>query len=280
MLYTVNNPLNDLFELTVSYNCGDKADPRLSTAAGFFNEIGTDSLTRQQLGSALQLLGGDVTFSSNNSETIIQVTGVDQNFAATMQLVQHLLLHPKSNDKILKSLKDGVKTEENSLTEENTDVFRAMIQKITLGDNSPKLHRLTYKEAKSLTGEELIEVFNSIYGSACDIVYSGTLDNQEVETIVRKTFPVECSKTAYIDYSVPIIGYDRPIVYVYDMPKSRQTLFFTYDQLKAIPTREARVPIIFLRSILAAECLLYCSRKYVNSGRWPILPKAFCIHSL
>lgn len=247
MLYTVKNPLNDLFKLTVTYNRGEKADPRLGTAAGFFNDIGTDSLTRQQIGSALQLLGGDVTFSSDNTETIIQVTGVDQNFAATMQLVQHLLLHPKSNDKILKTIKDAVKAEEKSLTEENSDVFRAMAQKITLGDNSPKLHRLTYKEAKNLTGEELIEVFNSIYGSACDIVYSGTLDSQEVETIVRKTFPVERSKTAYIDYSSPIIGYDRPIVYVYDMPKSRQTLFFTYDQLKAIPTKEARVPVYLFK---------------------------------
>ena len=275
MLYTVKNPVNDFFELTVSYNRGEKADPRLGTAASFFNEIGTDSLTRQQLGSALQLLGGDVTFSSNNSETIIQVTGVDKNFAATMQLVQHLLLHPKSNDKILKTIKDAVKAEEKSLAEENTDVLKAMIQKIMLGNNSTLLHRMTYKEAKALTGEELIEIFNSIYGSACDIVYSGTLNSHEVEAVVRKTFPVERSKAAFVDYSSELIGYDRPTVYVYDMPKTRQTLFFTYDQLKALPSKGARVPVYLfdeyfgggMSSVLFQEVREFRSMAYTTQSK-------------
>ena len=242
MLYTVKNPVNDFFELTVTYNRGLEADPRLSMAAGFMNDIGTDSLTRQELASALQLLGADLTIDCDNTETTIVVNGMDSNFAPTMQLVRHFLLNPKSNDKILKSAKDGVKTDEKSLTEENTDVLKAMVQRVLLGEKAPQLHRLTYKEAKKITGEELIETFNKVYGTACDIVYSGTLDSKEVESVVRNTLPVERSQAAYINYSVDVIGYNRPTVYVFDMPKSRQTLFFTYDQLKAMPTKEARVP--------------------------------------
>ena len=242
MLYTAKNPVNDLFKLTINYNRGTKADNRLEIASGFMSEIGTDSLTHQEFASALQLLGADLDFSSTNSTTSIEVTGVDKNFAATMQLVNHLLLHPKSNDKILKTIKDALKSSEKSLTEENTDVLKSMLKKVTLGDQSSDLNRLTYKEAKKMTGEELINIFNQVYGYACDIIYSGTLDSHEVETVVRKTIPVERSKTAYIDYTSEFMGYDKPTVYVYDMPKSRQTLFFAYDRLKAMPSKEARVP--------------------------------------
>ncbi|MBR5083434.1 MAG: insulinase family protein [Prevotella sp.] len=287
MLYTVKNPFNELFELKVEYNRGIIADPLLSMASGFMNGIGTDSLTRQELASALQQLGADLSISSSNTGTTISVTGVDKNFAPTMELVHHFLLRPKSNDKILKSAKDGVKAEEKSLAEENTDVFRAMMLKVMYGDKSPNLHRVTYKEVKKITGEELIDAFNKVYGTACDISYSGTLDSKEVETVVRRTLPVERSQAAYKPYTNEMIGYNQPTVYIYDMPKSRQTLFFTYDQLKALPTMEARVPAdlfeeyfgggmssVLFQEVREFRSMAYTTQSILNSSSWKIKPNA------
>ena len=53
---------------------------------------------------------------------------------------------------------------------------------------------------------------------------------------------MELSQQPFVSYGNDFEGYDRPLVYVYDMPKSRQTLFFTYDQTKALPTAEERIP--------------------------------------
>ncbi|MBR6182262.1 MAG: insulinase family protein [Prevotella sp.] len=241
-LYTVKNPVNDLFTLTVKYNKGEKADPRLSYSSMLLNNIGTDSLTRQQLGVALQALGADMTFSSSNASFEMEVTGVDKNFEPTMQLVKHFLSHMESNDKAIKKIKDAAKSDEKSLTEENSDAFKALLYKVMNGNESANLHRMTYKEVKKMKGQELIDAFKAVFSNACTIVYSGTLDNQVVEDAVRSTIPVELSKTPFVDYSSPILTYDKPMVYVFDMPKSRQTLFFTYDPLKPLPTKESRIP--------------------------------------
>ena len=274
MLYTVKNPVNELFELTISYNRGQKAEPRMACAAAFLNQIGTDSLTRQQLGSALQLLGADMNIECDKRATNITVTGLDKNFEATMRLVAHLLSHPKSDDKVLKSIKDMVKAEEKSLTEENNDVFAAMMRKILYGDRSTDLHRLTSKEAKKLTGDELISVFNSIYGSACDIIYSGTLDSRKVETVVRRSLPLERSQTAYNDYTDEFVTYDHPTVYVFDMPKTRQTLFFTSELLKPTPNQQERAKAKLLQeyvgggmsSVLFQEVREFRSMAYTTAA--------------
>ena len=272
-LYTVKNPVNDLFQLTVRYNKGEKADPRLSYASQLLNTIGTDSLTRQQLGAALQTYGADMTFSSSNGSFEMEVTGVDKYFEPTMQLVQHFLSHAQSNDKALKKLKDTAKSDEKSLTEENTDVFRALLYKVMAGNEAPSLNRMTYKEVKKLTGQELIDAFKSVFSTTSTIVYSGSLDNQVVENVVRATIPV--GKASFVDYSTPIVTYDKPLVYVFDMPKSRQTLFFTYDPLNPLPSQESRVPAeLFeeyfgggMSSILFQEVREFRSMAYSTGSR-------------
>ncbi len=241
-LYTVKNPVNDLFSLKVRYNKGEKADPKLTHASSLLNTIGTDSLTRQQLGAALQALGADMAFSSSSSAFEMEVTGIDKNFEPTMKLVKHFLSHAVPNDKALKKIKDAAKSEEKSLTEENSDVFRALLYKVMSGSESSNLHRMTYKEVKKLNGQELIDAFKSVFGSTCNIIYSGTLDSKVVENAVRSSIPVELSQAPYVDHSNQILTYDKPMVYVFDMPKSRQTLFFTYDPLKPLPTKESRIP--------------------------------------
>ena len=241
-LYTVKNPFNDLFELTISYNRGEKADPRLKWVTGFANLVGTDSLSRQQLGIALQQLGANITFDCSESETTIKVVGVDSNFGPTMQLLCHFLQHAKADKKSLKTILDGAKADEKSLTEENADVFRALMKKVAYGNEALDLHRITYKEMKKITGEQLLEALNDVQGSACDIVYSGNLDISEVEKAVRAAIPVGKSQQAYVDYSSEAMVYDSPVVYVYDMPKTRQTIIFTYDNLKPMPTQESRIP--------------------------------------
>lgn len=241
-LYTVKNPVNDIFELTVTYNRGEKADPRLSATSAFFNFVGTDSLTRQQFNSALQDLGAEMEFNSNSSSFEMTVTGIDENFAPTMRLVNHLLTHAESSKNAIDKVREIVQSSEKGFAEDNQSVLVALLRKVMYGNNSPFLTRMTYKEVKKLSGEEMLQSFKDVEGSACSIVYSGTLASNEVEGIIRSNIPVELSKSPYVNYGNDFMGYDSPIVYVYDMPSSRQTLFFAYDQIKPLPTQESRVP--------------------------------------
>ena len=274
-LYTVKNPVNDLFELTISYNRGEKADPKLNPASGLLNASGTDSLSRQQLGAALQAYGADFSFDSDDSSFDIVVTGVDKHFDAIMGLLGHFFNHVKPNEKALKTMKDAVKAEEKALDEENTDVLKALLQKISYGDQSKNLRRITHKEAKKLTSDELLASFREVLKSACTIVYSGTLDSPTVERAVRQAIPVNLSQQPFVDYSNEYLGYDRPVVYVYDKSDARQTLFATYEQFGVLPTRESRIPAILLTdyfgggmsSVLFQEVREFRSMAYTSGAK-------------
>lgn len=241
-LYTVANPVNDLFELKISYNKGEKSDPRLAPAASLMNITGTDSLTRQQLASALQKIGGDIAFQSGERSFSIVVIGVDKHFEATMQLFNHLINHAAPTKKHISQIVDEKKAEVKSQSEENTDVLKALRQKVMFGENSTYLKQLSLSETKKLKAKDMLQAFNSIFNSACDISYSGSLPAEEVEKIVKKTVPVDRSKERYVDYTTNVMEYNEPVVYVYPMSKSRQTLVMTYEALPALPTQEQRAP--------------------------------------
>ena len=273
-LYTVNNPVNDLFELSVIYNKGTKADKILEASELYLNTAGTDSLTRQQFETAMQNLGASVVFSTTQSDFKIIISGVDEHFDATLQLVSHLLHHAKSTPKVLSQIRDSKKADSKSESTQNTDVMRALIQKVVYGDQSTYLTHLTTSEIKKLKGEEMYEAFKQVLSSACNIVYSGTLPISDVEKAVRRHLPVSLSQEAYKDYSSEVLGYDEPLVYLYDMPKSRQNLFFTYEQIDALPTQEARVPFQLFKeyfgggmsSILFQEVREFRSMAYTTSS--------------
>ena len=283
-LYTVKNPVNDLFEVTVSYNYGNKNDRRLSYASMLLNLTGTDSLSRQQFNSALQRYGADMTFDSNEQEFVIKITGVDEHFEPTMRLVSHFLTNVSPNAQSLDKLRDAAKSDEKSLTEENTDVLRALLQKVMVGSNSPYLQRLTAKEVKKLSGEELMEVFKTAEKSCCSIVYSGALSDDVVKSTICQTLPVELSQEPYKTNFNEYQDYDMPIVYLFDMPKTRQTLFFTYDRLSPLPTLESRIPAIVLNqyfgggmsSVMFQEVREFRSMAYSTSSVLRSLPLAKC----
>ena len=273
-LYTVKNPVNDLFELSVIYNKGTKANKILEASELYLNTAGTDSLTRQQFETAMQNLGASVVFSSTQSDFKIIISGVDEHFDATLQLVSHLLHHAKSTPKVLSQIRDSKKADTKTESTQNTDVMRALIQKVVYGDQSTYLTHLTTSEIKKLKGEEMYEAFKQVLSSACNIVYSGTLPISDVEKAVRRHLPVSLSQEAYKDYSSEVLGYDEPLVYLYDMPKSRQNLFFTYEQIDALPTQEARVPFQLFKeyfgggmsSILFQEVREFRSMAYTTSS--------------
>ena len=247
VLYTVNNPVNDLFNLTITWNKGLKADRRLEASCALLNVAGTDSLTRQQLEKRLQALGSSMLFSTGNQATQLSISGTDRHFEETMRLVDHFLHHVRPTAKNLNQVRETKKAESKAIGKENAEVLKALRLKVMFGEASSYLNHLTLSETKKLTADEMLSSFGEMQESACHIVYSGTLAQEQVEQAVKRYLPVDRSTKPYIDDPTDPLGYDQPTVFVYDMPKSRQTLFFTYEQLPPLPTPEERLPFMLLK---------------------------------
>ena len=249
-LYTVKNPVNDLFQLELTYNRGLQADKRLSATAELLSLIGTDSLTRQQLEKSLQTLGASFAVDAGKDMFKIMLTGIDEHFDATVALLGHFLSRAQSNDKSVDKVKSLAKADSKSFGSDNKDVLRALMEKVQFGDNSSYLTHLAFSEMKKMSGKEMMDALKEVFASACYVVYSGTLKDVQVKGTISKYLPVSQSSRPYVNYGNDYLAYDQPMVYVYDMPKSRQTLFFTYDQLQAMPTFDKRIQAQLLDSYI------------------------------
>ena len=233
-LYTSFNPLNDYFSLIVTFHKGTLQDKLLEVAADYVTELGTDSLKVKELGAAMQRLGANLDITSSEQMTTLLLSGEDKNLEPTLNLLSHFLDNMKADEDKLGSIKDAAGPEEKSFWEENTEVFAALTTKVLKGDRSPYLTRLTSKELKKVKAANLIDSFKQLYDCRCDICYTGKLPAEQVAAMIDKHVPQFAGTQENAMQEMPLEAPQTRTVYVFDMPKSRQTVVGLYRPLEGV----------------------------------------------
>lgn len=239
-LYTVDNPVNNLFQLELIYHRGTISDNRLAAVASYVNSLGTDSLTRPRFGNALQRLGSEIEVASGDDTFTITVKGFDSAFNETMRLLNSFLTTVKADDRKFSELVMSERVSERTLFRENTAIAGTLFERVAYGDSSQYLTRLTADGLKRMSGRELVDIFHDVQRTELSIVYSGTLPAADVESGVRRWLPLDTVSRRQSDSHRRLLSYDEPLVYVYNNPSARQTIIGTYHQLPAQPSAAAR----------------------------------------
>ena len=235
-LFATKNPANDIFDLTLLYHRGTLADPSLDAVATFAQQLGTDSLTLQQLKKAFQGLGATFTMGVSKNVFAISLTGFDRNLGPSLRLLAHFMTRAKADAKVHKEMVTEMKAAQKGVFKSNETVMEAIMEKVEYGQQSEFLNQLTVSELKSIGSDELLRRFLDVQRYACDIIYSGQLPTETVAQTVRECLPLE-QATQPNDFTVrPLQTYDEPLVYVYDMPSARQTIIRTYHGLRTMPS--------------------------------------------
>ena len=234
-LYVSENPVNDIFTLKISYGLGQLEDNRLSHLAHYLGLIGTDSLSFEAFREALYSLGADISFDATTSDFIISVKGFDRHFEETIQLVGDFMRNYKVDTKKLKSLKDIDKMNK-TMKSSASDMGRALLEKIKFGDESRYL-----KKVGKVKAADISVLFEKVLSTACNIHYCGTNQAQTVESQVKRYLPVE--KVIH-DSNSPIeresMSYDKPVIYFLDMPKTTQSIIYSYIPVDALESLDKR----------------------------------------
>lgn len=234
MIYAGPNPLNNHFTLVINFHKGTLQDKLLEAAAEYMGELGTDSLDVKDFGAAMQRLGAQMEITTDEQMTALMLRGEDENIEPTLQLLGHFLDHVKGDEEKLESIKDAAGPSEKSFWDDNTEVFRALAEKVIRGERSSYLTRLTAKELKKLKAPALINSFKGLYDCRCDINYSGKLAATQVADLISRQLPQLTGKE---DNAVQERILEMPqtrTVYVFDMPKSRQTVVGLYRPLENV----------------------------------------------
>ena len=239
-LFYKQNPINDIFTFTLRYKDGDIHTPALKVLGGYLSQLGTDSLKKQQLEQAwqristtLEVVSGDVAFSIN-------LTGPDAQLVPALKLLAHFLRSAKGDDEALSDAKDADKVDRKSFGKQKGDVLRPAMHRILYGNRSTFVNQLSKKEIKALKNEELIGLFHELQQYDCELFYCGRHPIEYVATQSQYTLPLAQCQRSQADTFRHLQQYSEPIVFFYDVPKSRQNYVMSYDAISPLPTNEQR----------------------------------------
>lgn len=132
-----------------------------------------------------------------------------------------------------------------------------------------------------MTGEELLQLFDDVRQYDCSVLYSGTRSSQEMASILSHSLNSTFSQAhlAAPDNTIRMQEYTEPVVYIYDMPDSRQTLIGTYCSIKPSLTDKEEAQLRLwsqymgggMSSLLFQEIREFRAMAYSSSG-YDIVP--------
>ena len=273
-LYVGPNPLNDYFTLTISFHKGTLQDKWLETAADYVSQLGTDSLDVKELGAAMQRLGAVMKVTASEQSTVIGLRGEDRNLEATLQVLSHFLDKMKADEEKLDAMKDAAGPDEKSFWSDNSEVFAALASKVMRGDRSSYLTRVTGKELKKVKAADLIASFKQLYDCRCDISYVGSLAGSQVADMLTRQLPQIGGTLENPMQEIYMMTPQEPTVYIFDMPKSRQTILGLYRPLTDVTTNRDKACLEMwgeyfgggMSSVLFQEVREFRSMAYAAQG--------------
>ena len=228
-LYTKENPINGIFMMKLNYMKGTDSDKLIEAMSEYLNDLSTDSLSYKELKSGLQKLGGTVRFYSDKNSFTVDITGFEENIEPTLQYISHFMTNAKSDKKALKRVVSGEKIYRRSLKKEPDAIADALYEYISYGNNSSYLTMPEIKTIKKKGKEGLLDIFRDVTTTECDIHYSGNIPADKVKSLINKHFETNnITQKAYAPVCHDLTRYDRPVVFVIDNPKAKQSIVNSY----------------------------------------------------
>lgn len=228
-LYTAANPLNDLFELTLTWHQlhGDKP---IHLMNDLFDYLGTTSLDKQAFAKRLQTLGTTLTGSYDYRQMTLRLTGPDRNLEASLRLLSDLLAHPKTDARFMAAARKDARLGDKYFGRDMNDIVRAMLWRIGMGRKSPKLLDMPTAELDRLTAADVETEFKRAQQGQLTACYTGHLQTDSVARMLRRALPA-AERMPYGGYVFDATQVTTLVVYVYDKPDARQAMVGTYAAL-------------------------------------------------
>ena len=243
-LYTTRNPENDVFTLRIVYRRGYGNDRRLSAMADYLDEIGSERHDKHRFGQLLRQQGATIDVEASASDVTLTLTGVDSRFKEAVTLLHELISQPKADKKKFKDMVKSTRIEESTFFKENQNIAQAVLAKVSKGSDSYYLNRISAKELKRMSGEELVRLFKELQLWQTDIIYCGRRDAKDVEGIVKSCVDINRVAHAWEPARQELRPVGEPTVYIYDNPSARQTVIATYQQAAPMPTAKDRARLL------------------------------------
>jgi len=190
-LYYAPNPINDIFTFSITVDFGKHEDNKIGVAIPLLDKSGTKDLSPEELKKEWYKLGTDFAISAGDNETNITISGLDENFEASVALLMSLLSSPTASDETLEQLKAIILQEREDEKKQAESIAAALVQYNRYGQESPYLRMLPSDQLMALTKEELAGIITNLLDYKHVISYTGSLPLKKVKKVLDKQIPLK-----------------------------------------------------------------------------------------
>lgn len=176
-----HNDKNDIAQLSFRFNTGSAIDPALSFSSAYLEYLGTPSKDRETISSELYGLACSYSVNVGAYNTAITVSGLSENIAATLDIVEDLLLNAEGNDFILAALKDD-EFKSRADSKMNQRACNSALQRyLYYGPDYVRKTVLPNGRVAALTSDELLAKLKDLLSCEHQVLYYGPASEAELK---------------------------------------------------------------------------------------------------
>ena len=181
------NTENDRFKLYYITDMGKNHNPKLGLAVDYLKYLGTEKISPAQKQEEFYKLGCDVTVNSQNEQTYISLTGLNDNFDASVELFENLLSNSIANEQALENLKlDVLKKREDAKLNKQTILYSGMANFAKYGAENPFTNQISSEELMATTSDELLDIIRNLTSYEHRVLYYGPLTVEEASNTLTE----------------------------------------------------------------------------------------------
>lgn len=189
-LYYAPNPLNDLFSFSINVDVGSESNEKLSLAAAVMDKAGTPSFSNEELQKQWYRMGSEFRFGAGENQSSFSISGLDEQFAPTLDLMLELISNPIADEQTLEELKGIILKSREDQQESPPAISRALYLYNRYGAESPMLESLTSQQILDTTLEELLGLPGELLNYRHTLAYTGSLPLEQLVEILNEHHPV------------------------------------------------------------------------------------------
>ena len=174
-IYYKHNDDNTLFSLTYYFKNGSNDNNKLEYALNYFDNLGTDKLSADQLKSKLYTLACSASARCNDHTTSVTINGLSENMKLASDIYEDLLANVKPDEALLSKMKENWKKQLINAKSDKDANADALETYTIYGPENPQTHSLKPYEIDKLTAEELVNIVKDLFKHQYSVVYYGPL---------------------------------------------------------------------------------------------------------
>ena len=217
------NPVNKIVSMNLIFGTGKHYLPILEYADNYLMDCGTVSTPVNDFDKQLYALGCTFNIDVSNYQFIVKLSFPEENLNSVLKLMNDLLTHPRNDKKAIKKIKRERRADK-LVNSRSVDYWSDALEAYAVyGNKSGFIDKVSFKEMKRGGTSAILKAVNEVWNSSLKIFYTGNISNDNLISAFNANGFNSTRKEAQPLYIPQKIEHAKPIVYLVNSRKARQS---------------------------------------------------------